>query len=368
MLVVINKADRLPDAELAEGRRFVEAVLAKELQRPTERLYEVSAAERLASSAATRDWIALERELARLASESGASLLREAERRGTRRLCAALVHQLRERRRALEEPLGTSLARLEALRRAAAEAEMALRGVGHAFSAEQEDLSRRFEERRLAFVVEATPRGRQRLVAALDAANEHGPKLRAMGFTMTQQIAEALVLEWLVVVEPIAEEMYRGAMQRLVDGANKLTTRLALGEGASSILELPAETGFHAKRRFHFLAYMTLTSKGPVVWLLDRLRGRDSLQRAVARDMRAFLDRLLEVNSARVANDLRERVLESRRALEAAVRTRLRSLVTISERSIAVAAKAQAQGEEGVHRELALITAMEERVSSVVGG
>ncbi|HEV8309694.1 MAG TPA: dynamin family protein, partial [Methylomirabilota bacterium] len=54
LVFVLNKADRLAEAERDEARRFAEGVLGERLHRPI-RLLEVSATERLAGRT-SRDW------------------------------------------------------------------------------------------------------------------------------------------------------------------------------------------------------------------------------------------------------------------------------------------------------------------------
>jgi len=58
LIFVLNKSDRLPDAERREARAFAERVLAEKLGRPATVL-EVSASERLAGTGPARDWQAL---------------------------------------------------------------------------------------------------------------------------------------------------------------------------------------------------------------------------------------------------------------------------------------------------------------------
>ena len=60
----------------------------------------------------------------------------------------------------------------------------------------------------------------------------------------------------------------------------------------------------------------------------------------------------MEVNSARLKNDFIERLSESRRRLESALRDRLRDLLASTERMLDRARQAQAAGAAAVQRRL----------------
>ncbi len=82
--------------------------------------------------------------------------------------------------------------------------------------------------------------------------------------------------------------------------------------------------------------------------LLDLCRTAAGRRRAVEREAGAYLERLLEVNSARIKNDFVERVQESRRRLEQDLRARLQALAASAERALGQARRAQAAGAPAV--------------------
>lgn len=123
---VLNKADRQSDTERREAIGFTERVLAERLGRSVGPIRQVSAAERIARSGPRRDWHGLVETLQSLAKESGAHLVRSAERRGVTMLIERLMRELDEQRAALVRPIEESEARVEALRSAAAEAERSM--------------------------------------------------------------------------------------------------------------------------------------------------------------------------------------------------------------------------------------------------
>ncbi len=96
---------------------------------------------------------------------------------------------------------------------------------------------------------------------------------------------------------------------------------------------LGPEVGFRARSRLFYTELLPLVQPTPVERLLDLLRPRASALRATGRDAGRYLEELLAFNSTRIQNDLDERVLESRRQLEAEIHSRLRDVYASAERA-----------------------------------
>jgi hypothetical protein len=368
LVFVVNKADRLGDDDLRAARAFAARVLEKRLGRPPGLLFEVSALERLATGAATRDWAALVDALAGLAVRAGADLVRRARVRGVSRLGERLLFDLAEQRDALVRPREESEVRLVHLRAVVADAERSLRDVGALLEAEQRVLARRFDEERDRFLATAVAAARNDLEAAVAASEEPPAALRDLAFTTAQDLARARIDAWLRDVEPRAEALYRQATERFARLTNDLLVRLASsGEPALGALPrgLPPDTGLRERRRFQFHELLALTRAGAGAWLTSHLATRRAAVAAATAEAQGYLEHLLETNSARVANDLTERTLESRRRLEAEVRGQLRGLCTTTERALSQAEAVRERGAGAIEGELARLGELRAEVQAV---
>src|SRR3989454_283539 len=266
LIFVLNKADKLSDAEREQAIRFTERVLSERLGRRASPILQVSAAERLARAGPERDWNLLSQRLDSLARQSGADLVRAAEERGTAALVERLRGDLDEQEAALLRPLEESQARMEVLRRAVAQAEQAL----------------------------------ERFVELLH------------GFQQT----------------------------------------LASVSGVQGLPGPSVEAAFQTKSRFHYTDMLTVAPSSAPSRLLDLLRPGSHRVRAIERDTTAFLERLFEVNTARIKNDFQHRVVESRRRLEQETRDRLRELSASAERALESARQTQTAGSAAVRAKL----------------
>ena len=369
IILVLNKADRVPETERQEARRFSEQRIAECLGCPAAPMLEVSATERLAGTGPSRDWDALVDRLVMLSEQSGAALLRSAEERGVRILGRRLLDELARREAALVRPVEETAARVEALRLCASEAERSLGDLRHLFDAEQEALHRAFVSRQGAFLASSLPGAQRQLREALRVLRGTRSSRWHAGNTLAQGIFRQLVDEWRCREQPVAERMYQHTAQRFVELANAFLGRLsAAGEGPS--LELPpllsSERGFRVRSRLYFTELLSTTTRSPLRWLLDTVRPPGSFRAAVDRHARGYLERLMRSNASRVTGDFDDRVLESRRGLEREARERLRDGYRVAQRALQRAQHHRALGEAAVAEELARTRAARARVEAVL--
>ncbi len=366
ILAVLNKADRLSASDLAEARAFAARVIAGRVGRDVP-LFEVSATERVALGP-TREWATFEHALEAIARTSGDELVLRAHARGLRRLADQLLADLDEQIGALTRPREASERRIEALRAAGRDAERSLRDLAPLFDAEQRALAKTFDEQRRRLLAAAPAEARAELDRGVDALGDDRHRLRERAAELARTIAAQRVERWAAEVEPLGEALYRQATERFVALVGSVVERL----GASADPDLgglPREvvpaSGFRAKRRFHFHDLLTLQEPSVVTRLADAVRTRGALVDAVKKGAGEYLERLVSTNSARIANDLAERVQESRRGVEAELSTMLRDTVAAAERSLERAQQRHRDGERAVQAELGRLRDLHRRASSL---
>jgi hypothetical protein len=369
LIFVLNKADRIADAERDEARRFCARALASHLGRAVDPILEISAAASLSGHAALYDWDALRDRLARLATGSGRQLLQAAEARGLTVLTDRALREIRERQEALQRPVEESARRIERLRRCAAESERASGDLAHLLDAEEERLAKQFTETQDAFLQHTLPSAHDDLDIALRRVTGN----RAVRWHESHQHAGAILHAsldaWRTEQQPRAEMLYRDATRRFTELANAFLDRTA-AEGhidtahAAELLD-PAGQGFRAPSRLFFTELMYQTSRSPLRWLGDVLRTKRSFDAGVARHAHAYLERLIVTNASRVTNDLQEQVLESRRRLEHDLREVLRDVYAVAERALEQAQVQRARGADAIRVELERLAALRVAIESL---
>jgi hypothetical protein len=368
LLFVLNKADRLPHGENAQAARFTEEALGTRLGARASTPLLVSATEAL-DAGPTRDWEELGRSLARMARESGADLVSAAERRAASRLAARLVGLLDERRDALVRPLAETEKRIEALAVATADAERSMADLGYLLAAEVDRLSARLAADREGFLASARMEAASDLKKALDASGLAGAReRRAHANESAVAVARARLDRWLATERPAAESLYRAVAGRFQALGNEFLRRfLATGEVESLPSALDDVRGFRTRSGLFYTDLLAVARQPAWSWLADRVRSPAALRRAVERDAAAYLAELLEANSARVQNDLLERVRESRLKLEAEIRGRLAEAVRSATSALERARARRAGGEASVAAELGRLHDWRRRARQIGG-
>jgi hypothetical protein len=366
VIFVLNKADRMPPAERAEARAFMERVLAERLGRRITPLLEVSATERLGGSAEARDWPILLTKLETLAREAGVGLVETAAERGLALLVDRLIRDLDEQRGALLRPVAESERRIVDLGTAAADAEHAMRDLAYLFDAEQDRLFESLSTQRDAFLARALPAIAAELDVVFMGMREVGSReLRARAFARAQGLYRPWLEQWRSEEQPAADRQYREAAQRFVDLANAFLERVGRQNGGPVPHQVGAEAGLRVRSRLHYTELLTLTARSPWRWLRDHLRRRGAREQVTRQEVGEYLERLIRSNAARLINDLRERVIESRRQLEGEVRASLRAAHAAAERALAGARAHQAAGAETVRREAARLDDLRRRCNTL---
>lgn len=367
LIFVLNKADRLAEEELDEAARFTECVVADRLGRPMGPLHRVSAMRQLDGRGPSRHWNELVGRLQLLPRESGAELVHRAEERGIRGLIARLLRDLEEQRRALLRPLDESQRRVEELRRAVAEAGQTVDELSHRLTAVQEGLWRSFVGAREEFFDRVRPQAVGELMAALHAKAISRPELRQRATEVALTVARRWLDQWRQEEEPRAEALYREGMRRFVELVNEFREATSTVPGLDRLSEVPVEAVLTARSRLYYTWMLTVAPVSAGARLRDFFRSRRGLTRAVERDAIRYLERLLEVNSARIANDFRDRVVESRRLLERDIRDRLLGMSGSGERALQWARQAQAEGQDAVNVRLDTLARLRERITLLQG-
>ena len=372
LLFVLNKADRVNEAERAAAIEFARNILEKRLKREVKTVFEVSALERLQARGPARDWFFLLEALENLAAHSRSSLVRQAADRAVRNACDQLLAAITEQRESLLRPLEESERRVANLRKTLGAAESTILDLGVLLLAEQQRLSQAFTERRRTFLREAQVRAREAWKDSLRfiPRGYNGPAYRRALNHMAQEVSWALLAPWLDGEAKYAEAAFAELVRRFVELGNAFLRRLR-ESGVPAPDEVPEGIGFDERLRagshfyFHQMERVAAPAS-PLLFVADSIRGLLGLRAGMVDDAQTFLDQLLEVNSSRVQSDVDERVRESRKQLENEIKTAIHDALRIGERALARARAVQAGGAPAVETALDRLDKLQHEVIGLV--
>jgi len=367
IVFVLNKADRVTEEEKVHAIAFARQVLKKRLQRPAPGVLEISALEQIQKRSGLRDWNLLLNALAQLSQSTGRQLIQQSGARSVNRLSEQLLMVIIEERDVLTRPIEESEKRLGQLHEAVAWAEQSLNDLGALFLAEHQRLSTRFADHRKAFLAANRPAAHTELKTALASLPRGaGPGYRRSAMHAAQEVARNRLTPWLKAEENQAREAYCRIAERFTRLANDFLLKVRTFRDADLAYlpkELNREMNFRAGAEFQFYEFVHVAiPASPFRYLADLVSGMVRAHSMIDSDAHQFLDRLLETNSERVRNDLENQIVQSRRELEAEIRTVLRESSAVAERALARARRAQAAGEAAIQSSLRRLAEAEAEV------
>ena len=371
LVLVINKADRTSDPERAAAARFTREVLEKRLHRPMGEVFEVSAAERMENHGPLRDWERLLGSLHCLVEDSGRNLVRAAGDRGLQRLSEQLLVMIAEDRDALRRPIEESERRIELMKETISEAERSMREMDYLFMAELHRISDLFGDRHKQFFRSAWTESETEFEKELPFVSlGFGPHYRYRVMHLAQKISRGKVVPWLKPEQEEGERQYRAVALRFVEMGNNFLKKLA-GAGLGELTRMPhaldPEKGMRVRSSFIFEDFIgTAQPPSPLHWLADIILPLVGGRQVITNEAREFLRHLLEVNSARVQNDVLNRIQDSRGRLEAEIRKLLHEISCIAEQALDRARKVNEEGTPAVQSALTRLNRLEREVSALV--
>ena len=369
-ILVINKADRTSDAERAAAAKFTREILVGRLHRPMGEVLEVSAAERMESRGPLRDWEKLLASLQGLVDNSGTNLVRAACDRGLERLSEQLLVMISEDRDALKRPIEESERRIELMKQTISEAERSMRELSFLFTAEQHRISDLFVARHKQFFGSAWTESQTAFDEKLASVPlGFGPHYRRRAMHLAQEISRRMVIPWLKPEQEEGERQYRAVALRFVEMGNNFLEKLA-GAGLSELTRMPhaldPEKGLRVRSRFIFEDFIGIAQPvSPLRWLADVFLPLAGGRKIIANEAREFLRHLLETNSARVQNDVLNRIQESRDRLEVEIRKLLHEISRIAEQALDRARKVKEEGAPAVQLAVEQLNRIEREVSAL---
>ena len=183
-------------------------------------------------------------------------------------------------------------------------------------------------------------------------------------------MARRHVLDWMREVEPDVRSAYGALMHRFVELGERFVREMASTHAISlgSLATAPVTSAdLSVGPGFSFTEVRAVTKPGFWTWLLETVGPRPWALAAAARAARRHLDRLLATNSARVANELDERVRRSQAGLERDLRLRLEEAAVLAERALQRARARHAEGADAVRAAVRELDSFSDEVRDVTG-
>jgi CRISPR/Cas system-associated endoribonuclease Cas2 len=239
------------------------------------------------------------------------------------------------------------------------------------FMAEQQRISDLFVERHRRFFRSAWAESEIEFDEELPSLPlAFGPHYRRRLMHLAQEISRRKVMPWLKPEQEEGERQYSAVALRFVEMGNNFLKKLA-DAGLSELTRMPhalePEKGFRVRSRFTFEDFIgTAQPPSPLRWLADIFLPFVGARKVITNEAREFLQHLLEINSARIQNDVLNRIQDSRGRLEAEIRKLLHEISRIAEQALDRARIVKEEGAPAVQAAIDRLNRLERDVSALV--
>jgi hypothetical protein len=246
-----------------------------------------------------------------------------------------------------------------------------MRELDFLFMAEQQRISDLFLERRQRFFLSAWSESQTEFSEVLRTVPlGFGPHYRRRVMRLAQEVSRRKVMPWLKPEQEEGERQYRAVAIRFVEMGNSFLKKLA-DAGLSELTRMPhaldPEKGFRVCSRVLFEDFIgTAQPPSPLRWLADVFLPIVGGRNGITNQAREFLRYLLEVNSARIQNDIFNRIQESRGHLEVEIRRLLHEISRIAEQALDRARRVKEEGTPAVQSAVERLNRLEHDVSALV--
>jgi hypothetical protein len=251
------------------------------------------------------------------------------------------------------------------------EAERSMRELDYLFMAELHRISDLFGDRHKQFFASAWTESETEFGEELPSVPlGFGPHYRRRVMHLAQEISRRRVMPWLKPEQEEGERQYRAVALRFVEMGNNFLKKL-VDAGLSELTRMPhaldPEKGFRIRSRFIFEDFIgTAQPPSPLRWLADVFLPLVGGRKLITNDAREFLRHLLETNSARVQNDVLNRIQESRDRLQVEIRKLLHEISRFAEQALDRARKLKEEGTPAVQSAIERLNRLERGVSALV--
>lgn len=370
VLVVLNKADRMPASERREARDFAKGVIERAIGVPTPAVLEVSAKDRLEGRALWPDWERLVVALRELAATAGARLSLGAGRRALARLGARLAARIDRTTADLTAPIEASQERVTRLAECVTSAARNLDDLAPVLVAQEHRLVREFSAAAAGFRSQVASAAHARLETRLSAIEvRFGPVLRARAMAAAQDVARDVIGEWLPDARRRADAAFRDSMRRFAGSVEEgwHSLREVASVELRQLVDVDEVASVAASEdRFYFNEQIAIAQPAsPLRRAADVVLAAAGLRRLILSDAHRFLDWLLDVNVGRAESHLVERLRAGRSALADALRSALAALRDDAQSELRRVSAVRDAGAEVVATELGRLAALRRRLDAV---
>ena len=365
---VINKVDKESRESVETVKRFTLDILKKEfgIERPA--IFCISAKEGIMGKV-SYDWAEFLGKIDEMVSNKSL-IIEDSYKNTTQRISRRLLTEVDRLIQALSEPLENTKLKVERLSALREESEIFIRELGYRFQSEQDRISQLIDLEQKKFFDEhrAEIDGEfEKLFASfLNNSNESNEYY----YKALHPLAEKYVGLWMEKIKGKVDMYYREFSERYIREFMEIAHRvdeITQDNSFSNLFEgLKGE--MYPRSEFYFHHFMRYTSTSPFMVIAGVFVPRKRRLMMMKKELKDYMDWLIYANCSRYIGDINQRIIESRRRIEADFKDRIQFLLERMNSAIEYASLMKSEGEARIKGELENLRYIRSSVESILRG
>ncbi len=366
LIFVINKVDKENAESINTIKKFTADVLKKEIGDENPVIYCLSSKDRL-EGRITFDWEKFNHKIENMLNNK-AEIISVSYKNALKRLSEQLVYEIDRYISVLKKPLDETKNQAEVLLNFRKESEIFLRELGYRFQAEQDRISQLIDIEQKKFIESRRAEIDEEFENLFKSFMQKPSSGREYYYNQMHSIAEKYVFMCINEIKSNSSRLYSEFMERYAYELKKLIGRIEGIVNLDSFTELIAgiDTSMCSKSDFYFHHFMRYTSSSPLNLLINLFLPARSRLTRMKGELKDYLDWLIYANCSRYNGDINQRIIESRRKIEADFRKMITDIVERTNEAINYAESVVREGEGKVDSEVKKLLALKDEVSGFI--
>ncbi len=352
IIFVINKVDRESNENIETIKKFTADLLKKELHYDNPSIYCVSAIEKIAGHT-SYEWNLFQKKIDEMLINK-AGIIASSYKNAIGRLFEELIKEIDRYISALKSPLEQMRNTVESLKLFKTESEIFIRELGYRFQSEQDRISQLIDIEQKKFLADKTDDINKEFEDLFETFLTNINYNREHYFSQMHKIAEKYVFMCIEQISPFSERLYKEFSQRYIKELREKVKRIndIIGEDDLSEFIDDIDIQMYNISGFYFHHFMRYTSSSPFKYIFNIFLPKKKKILLMKDELKDYLNWLIYANCSRYNGDVNQRIIESRRRIEADFKNMIDRLISRTDDVISYTEAIVKNGENRVNTEV----------------
>ncbi|MGC8926775.1 MAG: dynamin family protein [Myxococcota bacterium] len=363
IIFVINKVDKEPVEDIEAIRKFTTDILKKEFNLENPVIFCVSAKERF-EGRNSYDWNNFVHKIDEMLLNKRA-IISDSYKNAIDRLTNQLKDEIDRYIQVLKEPIEKSREKVVLLNEFKKEADIFIRELGYRFQSEQDRISQLIDLAQKKFLDEKKDDINNEFESAFDRLLNEQVNSNGSYYNEIHKIAEKYVNQCIERISGDVIRYYSEFSRRYAEEINRLESKIKSILNSELSVDDSPNINMYERSEFYFHHFMRYTSSSPLKFLINIFLPKRHRIRVMKGELKEYLDWLIYANCSRYNGDINQRIIESRRRIEADFKRKIDELIGRVNNAVIYADRFAKEGESRIKGEIYKLLSYKSQIEEI---